>query len=102
MSCRAAIVLALVLPIILGFLPSARAAETPIPPAPVHWVTDEAGLVSEPTRGALDQRLERYQQATGHQVIVWIGSTLGDSPLDEWAAKVFSRWGLGRKGKDDG
>ncbi|MDB4953694.1 MAG: hypothetical protein JWO36_1263 [Myxococcales bacterium] len=92
---RAAILLALM-------VATASAAETPIPPAPVHWVTDEAGLISEPTRVALDRRLQRYEQATGHQVIVWIGKTLGGAPIEEWTAKAFSKWGIGHRGKDDG
>jgi uncharacterized protein len=95
---RAVVALAL----LLGLAVPARAAETPIPPAPTHWVTDEAGLLSPATRSALDARLRGYQQATGHQVIVYIGTTLGGSPLEEWAAKAFSTWGVGQKGKDDG
>src|SRR5690606_15282910 len=29
-------------------------------------------------------------------------TTLGDSPLEEWVAKAFSQWGIGRRGEDDG
>jgi uncharacterized protein len=92
----------LALGLLLGLAVPARAGETPIPPAPAHWVTDTAGLLQPSTTQALDARLERYQQATGHQVVAWIGSTLGGSPLEEWCAKAFSAWGIGRKGKDDG
>jgi uncharacterized protein len=95
---RAVIALAL----FVGFVSTAVAAETPIPAAPTRWVTDQSQLVSETTRSALDVRLERYQRATGHQVIVWIGTTLGDAPIEEWAAKAFAKWGIGQKGKDDG
>jgi uncharacterized protein len=95
---RAVIVLAL----LVGFASAAVAAETPIPPAPTRWVTDQSQFVSDATRGSLDARLERYQQATGHQVIVWIGTTLGDASLEDWAAKAFAKWGIGQKGKDDG
>lgn len=92
----------LTLALLLGVALPAYAAETPIPPAPTRWVTDQAGLLSDETRRALDARLERYEQATGRQVIVWIGTTLGDSPLEEWVAKAFSAWGIGRRGEDDG
>jgi uncharacterized protein len=95
---RAVIALAL----LVGLLGPAWAAETPIPPAPARWVTDQAGLLSPATRARLDARLERYQQATGRQVIVWIGRTLGDAPIDDWAAKAFSAWGIGQRGKDNG
>jgi uncharacterized protein len=96
MARRAAILLALLVaaPVL--------AAETPIPRAPTRWVTDPTGLMSAQARDQVDARLERYQQATGHQVIVWIGTTLGGAPLEEWAANAFRAWGIGRKGEDDG
>ncbi|HEX7842008.1 MAG TPA: TPM domain-containing protein, partial [Kofleriaceae bacterium] len=73
-----------------------------IPPAPAHWVEDHAGLISPATRDALDARLGGYERATGHQVVVWIGKTLNGAPLDDWAARTFEAWKLGRKGLDDG
>jgi uncharacterized protein len=78
------------------------AAETPIPPAPTTWVTDTAGLLSPATRGALERRLSAYNAATGHQVIVWIGTTTGDAPLEDWTIRAFTKWKVGRKKLDDG
>jgi uncharacterized protein len=73
-----------------------------LPPAPERWVTDQAGFLSAGTRATLDQRLESYERATGHQVLVWIGKTLEGQSLEEWAARTFAAWGVGRKGLDDG
>ena len=73
-----------------------------VPPAPARWVTDEAAVLSPSTRQTLDARLESYQQATGHQVVVWIGTTLDGAPLDDWAVRTFAAWQVGRKGLDDG
>lgn len=81
---------------------TAFAKAPPAPPAPTRWVTDTAGLLSADARTALDTRLETYQKTTGHQVIVWIAPTLGDENLEEWSARVFTAWGIGQKGKDDG
>ena len=78
------------------------AAETPIPPPPTTWVTDTAGLLSQATRDALEQRLAAYNHATGHQLIVWIGSTTGDAPLEDWTIRAFTKWKVGRKKLDDG
>jgi uncharacterized protein len=80
----------------------ARAAETPIPSAPERWVTDRAALLSPAARIRIDGKLESYERQTGHQVVVWIGDTIGDTPLDDFAVKTFKAWQLGRKGKDDG
>ncbi|MFO0575273.1 MAG: TPM domain-containing protein [Polyangia bacterium] len=86
----------------LAGLGQGRAAAPPIPPAPTRWVTDTAGFLSPAAQQALDARLESYQRATGHQVVVFIGGTLGDRPIEEWSAATFAAWRLGRKGIDDG
>jgi len=78
------------------------AAEVPIPPAPQRWVTDTVGLLSPSTREALDRQLETYERQSGHQVLVWIGASTGDTPLEEFAVKAFEKWKPGRAGKDDG
>ena len=79
------------------------AAQTPIPPAPNRWVTDEAGFLSRQAVERLDARLEGYERQTGHQLLVWIGRTIGENAvLEEWAVKAFAAWKVGRKGIDDG
>jgi uncharacterized protein len=50
----------------------------------------------------LDAQLARYGAKTGHQVLVWIGTTTGESPVEDWAAQTFKAWGVGRKALDDG
>jgi uncharacterized protein len=83
---------------------AARAVQAapPLPSAPTAWVTDTAGFLSEPTRQALDARLEAYEHASGHQVLVWIGKTTGDMALEDWTVRAFQTWRVGRKGLDDG
>jgi len=77
-------------------------AETPIPPAPTHWVTDTANFLSPETVHTLDARLSNYEQRTGHQVIVFIAPTTGGTPIEDWAVRAFKNWKVGRKGLDDG
>ena len=79
-----------------------NAAETPIPPPPSRWVTDTANFMSPGAQSSLDSRLAAYGQSTGHQLIVYIGQTTGDAPIDDWAVRAFERWKVGRKGIDDG
>jgi uncharacterized protein len=86
----------------LGMLAPVRAAETPIPPSPTTWVSDTAGVLTPATRQMLEQRLAAYNRATGHQVIVYIGTTTGDAPLEDWTIRAFSAWKVGRKGLNDG
>jgi uncharacterized protein len=77
-------------------------APTPIPAAPTAFVTDRAGFLTPAFAAKLATRLEDYERGTGHQVIVWIDRTTGGVPIDDWAVKAFSAWGIGRKGHDDG
>ena len=91
--------------LLLIFLVSAAwiyAAETPIPPAPARWVTDTANFISPDATRALDARLSAYEQGTGHQLLVYVGTTTGDAPIEDWAVRAFASWKVGRKGLDDG
>lgn len=78
------------------------AAETPIPPSPTEWVTDTANFLSPEAVRSLNARLAAYEQATGHQLIVYIAPTTGDAPIEDWAVRAFAKWKVGRKGLDDG
>jgi uncharacterized protein len=82
------------------FCPALHAAD--LPPAPTAWVTDNAGFLSEVARSSLDGRLSAYAQTSGHQIVVWIGATTGDLSLEDFAARAFEKWRVGRKGIDDG
>jgi uncharacterized protein len=84
------------------FLPALHAAETPVPPPPTRWVTDTAHFMSPQAAASLDSRLQSYEQSTGHQLIVYIGQTTGDAPIEDWAVRAFQKWKVGRKGIDDG
>lgn len=73
-----------------------------VPQAPARWAEDHAGLISEATRQRLDLRLEGYQRATGHQVVLWIGDSIDGADLADWATRTFDAWDLGQRGQDDG
>lgn len=81
---------------------TAGAAEFQVPPTPNHYVTDGSGALSSGTRTSLENELRAYEQATGHQVIVWIGDTTGNVPLETFTAESAHQWRIGRRGKDDG
>jgi uncharacterized protein len=51
---------------------------------------------------SLNARLQDYERSTGHQLIVYIGQTTGDAPIEDWAVRAFKQWAVGRKGIDDG
>lgn len=73
-----------------------------LPPTPRSRVTDTVGVLTVPARVSLERRLEEYQQRSGHQIVVWIGSSLEGMPIEEFAVRTFEQWGVGRAGLDDG
>jgi uncharacterized protein len=78
------------------------ALAAPVPAAPDNWVTDRAGVLSPAARESLDRRLAAYEQTSGHQVIVWIGRSTGEVPIETFAVDAFENWKLGRTKLDDG
>jgi uncharacterized protein len=51
---------------------------------------------------SLDLQLEAYERSSGHQLLVYIGTTTGGVPIEDWAVRAFQAWKVGRKGLDDG
>lgn len=78
------------------------AAETPIPAPPQRWLTDTVGFLSPDAAAELDARLEGFERASGHQVVVYIGASTGGVPIEDWGVRAFAAWRIGRKGLDDG
>jgi uncharacterized protein len=78
------------------------AAALAAPPRPTEYVTDNANALSASTVTNLDNELKAYEDTTGHRVIVWIGQTTGDVPLEDFTIKAAETWKIGRPGKDDG
>jgi uncharacterized protein len=83
-------------------LAAAPVAQAPVPPAPTRWATDTAGFMSPSAVQAADRILEDFERSTGNQVLVWIGDTTGDMPLEDWTIRAFERWKVGRTGLDNG
>jgi uncharacterized protein len=77
-------------------------AQATIPPSPAQWVTDNAALLSPETLSEQNARLRDYEHASGHQILVYIGTTTGGVPIEDWAVRAFAQWKVGRKHLDDG
>src|SRR5262245_685946 len=71
-------------------------------PAPVGFVNDRAGKLDEATRAKLEAFLDQLKQKTGAEFAVLIVPTTAPAVPSEYKERVFQRWGLGRKGEDNG
>jgi uncharacterized protein len=87
----------------VGFPNSHQAnAEKPIPPAPEYYVLDEPGVISKPILESLQALLVEHDHLTGEQVLVAIFGSLEGEDLVSWTNQVFAKWGIGKRGKDNG
>ena len=86
--------------IFLSFLISAASA-LEIPPyrSPV---TDLAGLLSENDRQQIEAKILDYRQQTTNEIGVLILKSLEGASIEDYAHDVLTKWGIGKKGKDNG
>jgi len=80
----------------------ASAAEFKVPPTPTHYVTDINAALGEGERAKLETTLGKYEKATGNQLVVYIGDTTGDVPLEDWTGTTADTWKIGKKKSDNG
>ena len=69
---------------------------------PDGFVNDFAGILSPAQRQAMEQSVRDLQQKTGVQVAVVTLESLEGGQIDDFAAKLFRRWGIGQKDKNNG
>src|SRR4051812_33124862 len=81
-----------------AFLYAADLAESP----PQAYVTDSAHVIDSWALQNLEKELAQFESSSGYEIaIVTVPSLQGDS-IDAVANRLFSRWRIGKKGKDNG
>lgn len=69
---------------------------------PQGYVSDFAHVLDPQNR----QRIEDYcgivEHATGAQMALVTVDTVGDTPLENYSIDLFRKWGVGKKGQDEG
>jgi len=94
------------LPRLLGALLLCLAAIRPLLaqdlPAPVGKVNDFATVLDPTERENLERQLTDLERATSAEVAVVTMSTLGERPIEQYAATLFNAWGIGKKDRDNG
>jgi uncharacterized protein len=91
--------------LLLSFLFVGKAlsqAEEDIPDHKGIWVHDNAGVLSQQTKQYLEQFLQHDRDSTSNQIAVLILKSLNGQDIDDYAFRVFEKWDLGQKGKNNG
>ena len=65
-------------------------------------VVDNARILSAEGTQALSAKLEAFEAATGHQVVVVTLPTLQGYEIEDYGYQLGRTWQIGQKGKDDG
>ena len=69
---------------------------------PAGYVSDFANVMTSADRAAVERTLTELEQKTGAQVAVVTLKSLEGGQIDDFASRLFARWGIGKKGKDNG
>jgi len=69
---------------------------------PAGYVSDFANVMTPSDRAAVERTLTELNQKTGAQVAVVTLKSLEGGQIDDFASRLFERWKIGQKGKDNG
>jgi uncharacterized protein len=78
------------------------AAALTLPAAPADYVTDIPHALRASTVDSLRQELRAYDAATGNRILVYIGETTGDVPLEDYTVRAVEKWKVFSSNKQDG
>jgi uncharacterized protein len=71
-------------------------------PALAGRVVDDAGVLDAATRESLRAKLAALEARSGIQVVVATVKSLNGNAVEDYANRLFRRWQLGQKGKNNG
>lgn len=69
---------------------------------PQGYVNDFAGVLNPSERSSLENFLHDLEQKTGSEVAVVTVQSLEGGQIDDFTNRLFERWKIGKKGKDNG
>jgi uncharacterized protein len=69
---------------------------------PQGYVSDFAAVVDSESRQRIELYGARLEKATGAQIAIVTLQTLEGEPIEDVANDLFRRWGIGKKGEDNG
>ena len=69
---------------------------------PQGYVSDFAGVFTPPQRSSLENSLAELKRKTGAEIAVVALPSLEGGEVDDFTNRLFEKWGVGKKGKDNG
>lgn len=78
------------------------AQEFPEPMNPPQLVNDYANLLNQQEQQLLESKLRRYNDTTSSEFTIVVIRSTGPYDIGQYAAELGEKWGIGKKGKDNG
>lgn len=69
---------------------------------PTNYLNDYVGLLTDEQIQSLNSKLSEYEKSTGIEIAIAIVETLNGEEIDVYKTELFSEWGIGKKGSDNG
>ena len=73
-----------------------------MPATPQGWVSDFAGILSEDTTSQISSLFDEVKRSTGAEIAVVTVSSLEGMTIEDYAVRLFEKWGIGTKEEDNG
>ena len=73
-----------------------------MPENPQGWVSDFAGILSEDTKSQISGLIDDVKRSTGAEIAVVTVSSLDGMTVEEYAVRLFEKWGIGAAEEDNG
>lgn len=69
---------------------------------PQGYLSDFANVADAQSRAAIERYCAAVEKSTGAQIALVTVDTLDNVPIEDFANDLFRRWGVGKKGVDEG
>lgn len=66
------------------------------------WVADFAGVMDVESYRHANMVVQELEEKTGAEIAVVTVKSLGNESIDNFSVRLFQKWGIGKKGKDNG
>ncbi|MGD2279349.1 MAG: TPM domain-containing protein [Candidatus Omnitrophota bacterium] len=71
-------------------------------PSPAGYVNDYAGVLSREARSQLENLSTQIEQKTTAEIAIVTVRTTAPLTIEQYAVELFQKWGIGKKGNDNG
>lgn len=92
----------LIVVVLLSFIGNLAAQTIPEKPKILYPVYDQANLLNQQEKDRLNQKLIKFADSTSTEIEVIILRTTGGEDVNFLAARYGEKWGIGKKGVDNG